>query len=65
MLEDSGMLDDDAGPSSTALDTAENLEKIVKLRSELAENFHHNSRTDLDMFSDLTNSEVTTPLRGN
>ena len=46
-------------------DTAENLERIVKLRSELADNFQHNSTTDLDMFSDITDSEVpTTPLRG-
>ena len=46
-------------------DTAHNLEKIVKLRSELADNFQHNSSTDLDMFSDITDSEVApTPLRG-
>ena len=46
-------------------DTAENLEKIVKLRSELADNFEHNLGADLDMFSDITDSEVTTtPLRG-
>ena len=44
-------------------DTAQNLEKIVKLRSELAEGFQH-SATDLDMFSDITDSEVPTPLRG-
>ncbi|XP_063679214.1 uncharacterized protein LOC134814847 isoform X2 [Bolinopsis microptera] len=67
---DSGMLDgEEAGMGGGGLehrldDTAENLERIVKLRSELADNFQHNSTTDLDMFSDITDSEVpTTPLR--
>ena len=44
--------------------TADNLQDIVKLRAEMADTFLHTSGHDLDMFSDLTDSDIATSLKG-